>query len=1034
MRRACIGLLRQGVLLLALAGTGLPAAALEPDKPFRDYVTDTWDVKQGLPQITVSAITQDRDGYLWFGTQAGLARFDGVRFRRYSQGEAPDLDSNIQALLADDQGRLWIGTGAGLLVMEGGRFHRVDAGATARNFPVRALAMADGRLLVAGPDGLYTPQDRRLQRVQALPGPALSLLRRDDGVWVGSIGKVLRVDGGRIEAVPLPAAAAGSAVTRLAQHDGELWAGTNRGLYRLHRGAWLPVSGKLDSAAQTVEAMAADRDGNLWVATSQYLERINRNATQPSERIQNVPGSIAIRSIYEDHDGNLWLGSQTEGVARVWNGYTRRLDDADGLSNLLLWSIAAAPGGGVYVGSGNGVDLWRDGRFRRVVGGGQLPHPEAYSLLSEPDGLWIGTRAGVALLRNGKAAQPAVLAPLRNLQVNGILRDHARRLWFATNDGLFLLDARGNRLLRHGEAEGLADPRIRIVHETRDHRLLIGSTHGLFEWRDGRILPVGRQTGLADDVAVMSFLELADGRWVVGGANGDNLRVFDGQRWHALGNARNLPTNAPFFLAEDAGNLWVAGMQGVYRLPLAQLDAALNDPQARLNPQLVINSGFDRPGGQQDKCCNGSGTSRGLLRDGELWLPTREGALLIKLKATNDGTPRPVRIERVLARGRPYMPVAGVLQLPLDARDLRVEFTVPAFRPAQLPQLRYRLDGLDQRWRDLDNPTLRSASYVNLPPGHYTFEVADFARPDPLASAARIQLELPPHLHETFVFRLLAGLATLTLVWLGYLGLRHRYARQRTVLEQLVQARTRDLQAANARLKEISFTDPLTGLHNRRYLAQQIPTDQSFYARDPAYAGGQDAVVIALLDVDHFKAINDTWGHAAGDRVLEQLGQLLGELKRNGDYVARWGGEEFLLVLRPLPRGSLARIGERLCSRISDHVFDLGNGLEHRLTVSVGLVECPLFVEHPHLLEWEQLVTLADRAMYRVKTSGRNGWMACRPRPGARLPDDLSALQGNPRLLLDSGLLELFGDGNRQPPGEPPAPGRGDPPARQDRG
>ena len=102
--------------------------------------------------------------------------------------------------------------------------------------------------------------------------------------------------------------------------------------------------------------------------------------------------------------------------------------------------------------------------------------------------------------------------------------------------------------------------------------------------------------------------------------------------------------------------------------------------------------------------------------------------------------------------------------------------------------------------------------------------------------------------------------------------------------------------------------------------------------------------------------------------------------------------------------------------------------------MSVGLVECPLFVEHPHLLEWEQLVTLADRAMYRVKTSGRNGWMACRPRPGARLPDDLSTLQGNPRLLLDSGLLELFGGGNRQPPGEPPAPGRGDPPARQDRG
>ena len=268
---------------------------------------------------------------------------------------------------------------------------------------------------------------------------------------------------------------------------------------------------------------------------------------------------------------------------------------------------------------------------------------------------------------------------------------------------------------------------------------------------------------------------------------------------------------------------------------------------------------------------------------------------------------------------------------------------------------------------------------------------------------------MPPHLHETLTFRILAGLLALALLWLAYLGLRHRYARQRMVLEQLVQERTRDLQAANARLKEISFTDPLTGLHNRRYLTQQIPIDLSFYKRDSGYREGRDALVIALLDVDHFKVINDTWGHAAGDRVLEQLGQLLEELKRSGDYVARWGGEEFLVVLRPLPRGSMANIGERLRSRIAAHRFDLGNGAEHQLTVSIGLVECPLFRDHPDLLGWEQQVTLADRAMYAVKNSGRNGWMAYRPRPDARLPEDPSAYRDNARQLLASGLLELFG-------------------------
>ena len=87
----------------------LVAAALDTDKPFDDYVVDSWDVKQGLPQISVLAVTQDADGYLWFGTQAGLARFDGVRFQRYNPRDTLGVSSNIQALLADDRRRLWIG-------------------------------------------------------------------------------------------------------------------------------------------------------------------------------------------------------------------------------------------------------------------------------------------------------------------------------------------------------------------------------------------------------------------------------------------------------------------------------------------------------------------------------------------------------------------------------------------------------------------------------------------------------------------------------------------------------------------------------------------------------------------------------------------------------------------------------------------------------------------------------------------------------------------------------------------------------------
>lgn len=998
----------------------LPAAALAPNKPFRDYVLDNWGVEQGLPQITVTAITQDGEGYLWLGSQTGLARFDGVHFQNFALRDALGLDSGIQALLADDHGRLWVGTARSLLVLENGKLRNLTPpgkpGEPPPRFPVAALAFVDGQVLVAGPDGLYAPTIDGLRRVRPLPGPATSLLAGPDGLWIGSRGQVLQLVAGQLEPHPLPDGMADVAVNALAHFDGEVYASTRNGLLRLHDGQWTPVPGRDGDRVRAVEALAADHDGNLWLATPQYLERLRKG--QPVERLQNTAGSIAIRAIFEDRDGNLWLGSQTEGITRAWSGYTRRLSHPDGLASPLLWAVAKAPDGGIWVGTSDGVEVWRDGRFQRVASGAQLPHPEAYSLLPEAGQVWVGTRAGVALLHPGRpgAELPPALLPLRNAQINGILRDHLGQLWFATSEGLFELDAH-QQLTRYGAAQGLPDPRIRIVRETRDGHLLAGSPQGLYEWREGRMQAVGRTQGLPADIAVSAFVELADGRWVLGSSSGVPLWIFDGQRWRGIGENRGLPASLPFHLDEIDGQLWVAGMQGVYRLPLAQLDRALADPRARLAPELLINSGFDRLGGQQDKCCNGSGNNRGLLYQNELWLPTRDGALLVQTALPDARTPWPLRIETVQTDVGTLTPGRTRLQLPLDARTIRIAFSLPALLPAHPPHLRFRLTGFDEGWRELDAPNQRSIGYVNLPPGQYRFEVADFSRPNPLADTATLELEVPPHLRETLAFRMLAVLLLGALVWLGYLGLRLRYARQRAALELLVQERTQDLQTANARLKELSFTDPLTGLHNRRYLSQQIPIDLKFYERDAGYLDGSDALVFVLLDIDHFKLINDTWGHAAGDRVLEQFGQLLGELKRSGDYAARWGGEEFLLVLRPLPRDGLAQIGQRLCARIAAHPFDLGGGRHHRLTASIGLVEYPLLHQQPHLLDWEQLVSLADRALYRVKTSGRNGWMAYRPLPGNTLTLDPALVRGNPGWLLDNGVLEMFGEIGPDPHG-----------------
>jgi len=997
-------------LLAFLALISGSAQALQPDKRFQDYVSNTWALEQGLPQLSVTAIAQDSTGYLWVGTQAGLARFDGNRFTSYDSRGWPGLgNGDIRALLADAQARVWIGTATGVAVHEQGQFFQVlPTPLPAGPFEVNALARdTQGRALVATNQGVYVAQDRKLVPLAALRDNALALLQDGQDLWVGGMGQLRRARGAQVQTIALPAALASAKVRTLRRAHGQLWVGTSAGLFTLQDGQWRHFGDDPVLQRTPIEAMLLDRQDNLWVSAGDRLMRLRQGAV--AERIENAP-RFAARSLLEDREGNLWIGSMISGLTRVWNGTTRRYSKDDGLLDPLLWTVAPGQRGQVWVGSNNGVALLDQGRFRTVISGSQLPHPGAYALLIETTQAWIGTRSGVAVLREGALLRPPELAAMDSAQINGIMRDHAGALWFATSDGLYRWqDA---RLTRFAAAQGLADPRVRVLLETGDHRLLIGTYSGLYERKGEGVQPVGQDQGFPPDLHVTSLHDLGQGRLLAGNLTRETLLLFNGQRWIELDQSRGIPANSAFAMVEHKGDLWVAGLRGIYRLPLRELQqAATSAEPLPLHPQALLNERGDRHGGQKGDCCNGAGNARGFIANDAFWLPTRDGLVALDLNAL-DGNPVPPTplVERVQIRGRwREVDAGGEWTLPADARDLRFEFTALTFQAPEHADIRYRLLGYDRQWMTLEDIAQRSVNYTNLPPGRYAFEVIGVNNSG-LASptAARLAFEIEPYFYERTWFRLFAVLGGLLLVLLGYLWIGRRYKDQRAVLEALVQQRTRALEEANARLEALTLTDPLTGLHNRRYLTRQIPLDLAFYSRDAGVNLHEDAVIFGLLDVDYFKRVNDTWGHDAGDRVLQQLAQCLRELTRQGDYVIRWGGEEFLLVFRPMPRAQLRILGERVCRRIAEHPFDIGNGTPLQVTISLGLMEYPPFPDAPQLLGWEQMVALADRALYEVKTHGRNGWAAWRPSRSATPATD-SPWEGPPGQLIDDGLLTLVG-------------------------
>jgi signal transduction histidine kinase/ligand-binding sensor domain-containing protein len=857
------------MLLCSLAA---PAAALDPGTRLSQYGQDLWQVEQGLPQNSVQSIAQTRDGYLWLGTQEGLARFDGVRFAVFDRVNTPEIRHNsIQALLETRDGSLWIATYVGGLTrFQGGRFTVYTTRDGLPDDQVLCLHEdSQGRLWIGTRGGLASFDGKAFTAygtAQGLLDPRVWTVAQDAGgaLWIGTDGGLNRLQGGRMTALTardgLPAAPVHAV---LPDRNGGLWVGTYDGLARIDGGRVSAVYRTRDGLVNDlVWTLLADRSGRLWVGTSDGVSRFAGGRFESLTPRDGVPNGH-VRALAEDREGSVWIGTNGGGLLRLRDGRFTRITQRDGLPDAIIRTILQDRAGTTWIGTNRGLARVQSGRVSVLGPALGFPGAPVFSLHEDRAGaLWIGTYGtGLWRWQGERFRSWRAASGLSSDIVRAIHQDRAGELWVGTEAGLNRLGADG-RFTVYGEKDGLPSDQVFAILEDRRGVLWFGTGGGLVRWSDGRFTALGAKDGLRSTV-VFALHEDVDGTLWFGTDGGGLHRLRDG-RITAVGMKEGLFDDLVVRILDDAhGTLWMSSNRGVFSVSKREVEELAAGRIAR-----VRSAGYGTADGMPSAECHGGSQPAGWrTSDGRLWFPTLRGvAILDPERLSPNPVPPPVVVEEMRVNHRPFALGAG--PLPSGPRDIEFQYTALSLLAPARVRFRYRLDGYDAEW--VDAGARRVAFYSHLHPGSYRFRVAA-ANNDGVwnEEGASVAFEVAPRPWETKPFAAAVLLLGALVAVGGYRARTRQLRRRQQELEALVEVRTRDLREAQERAEDSRRRAEEASQAKTRFLANvshelrtPLNTILGFVdvlQRDSAMGGSErDQLAIVQRSGEHLLAlIND---------------------------------------------------------------------------------------------------------------------------------------------------------------------------------
>lgn len=922
---------------------------------------------QGLGNLNITSIEQDRTGYLWVGTQNGLYRYDGSQFQRYgaAQGIPQRIIDNLYLGL---DGTLWVGTSAGVYFERtDGRFSEVKL-----PFPLNEFTHPTGTTFASNrPDEVITVSSSR----------GVLMRRRNRDEWVA---EPLNLAGGFIWSV-------------LYGPDGSLWYGCDRDLCRLRDGHTTPVRRELGLPEEQWETLMVARNGHLWLRSKQHIAELTPDGGHAE--IRDLPGSPAIEPypvLAEDSQGRI-LTAQGSSIALWENDHWRFVTERNGISPFEVQGLFVDREGSIWMGVvGHGLERWvGEDRWEAYTQADGLPDNVVWASVRDEQGrLWIGTETGLSWIPAGENAPRIWHSP-------GVQISRAASLEVTPDGGIWLGSMDGSLTRvdpRTLSGKQFRMPAVYALLSDSPNRMWIATVSGMYTINpaEPNTVPAQVQSSAFPKIALRFTNMSKDANGNLWATSDQGIFELDSSGWHRIdpGNSKAKPD----LLAIDPnGNLWAAGpsqdlmklrvsgykivgAEHIGRPPLMseEIVALLVDHRGWLwvgeDAGVTVYDGQRWRSFTQDDGLIWNDTNSFAItedRDGSMWIGTSGG--LSHLMAPQNalaGSPPPPAISQVSLGATD---VANGGSVKWSSNVLTVSMALLSFKDTQDIGIRYRLVGeQDSAWEETRELTVH---YRHLPPGKYRFEVAAVnAAGSTVSPLASFSFTIVPLWWQNVYVQRGCGVISVILLIFAWRRRVGQLVSQKDHLEAAVKERTQALEKEKTELvrtreqmRHFAEHDGLTGLWNHRIIVERLRGEVDRSMRDGT------AMAIILADLDYFKHINDAMGHVAGDLTLRETGAIFQRAVRSYDWVGRYGGEEFLLILPGSDVEAAQARAEHLRKTLEKATLGEG-GKTFSVTASFG-------VAAGFPTNYEEMIQIADAALYRAKNNGRNCVVATEIRP-----------------------------------------------------